>query len=105
MKVLEKGTLSHFEEDLIISGKFTPEETNRRMNLRVTKEYFRRVEKEKAIGDKEHAHFAKIIDSFELTNFESGFTFGTYYDELREPLRSDIRVKCNSKYSKFMESS
>ena len=75
------------------------------MNIRVAKEYFRRVAKEKGVGDRENAHFSKIIDSFVLVNFENGFAFGTYYDELKEPLRSDIRVKCSSKYSKFMESS
>ena len=105
MKVLEKGTLSQFEEDLIISGKFTPEETNRRMNIRVTKEYFRRVEKDKMLADKQFAHFSKLIDSFDLANFENGFAFGTYYDELRGVLSEEMRVKCMEKYRKFMESS
>jgi hypothetical protein len=43
LKVLKKGTLSQFEEDLMLSGKFSAEETSRRMHTRVMKEYFRRV--------------------------------------------------------------
>ena len=86
MKVLEKGTLSQFEEDLIISGKFTPEETNRRMNVRVAKEYFRRVAKENNLSDRHYAHFSKLADSFELEQFKDGFRFGNYYDELKGSL-------------------
>ena len=37
LKVLEKGTLSQFEDDLMLSGKFTVEETQRRTYIRVMK--------------------------------------------------------------------
>lgn len=42
LKVLEKGTLAQFEEDLMISGKFTIEETQRLTLIRVIVEYFNR---------------------------------------------------------------
>lgn len=35
LKVFEEGTLSRFEEDIMISGKYTLEETNNRIYERV----------------------------------------------------------------------
>lgn len=46
MKVFEEGTLSSFEEDLMISGKFTLEETNNRIYERVLRAYLSRILKQ-----------------------------------------------------------
>lgn len=72
----------------MISGKFTVEETNRRISVRVMIEYFRRVEKTvKKLSDRELAHFAKLIDSLEVEQvFGEDFNFNGYYDQLKGEL-------------------
>ena len=50
-----------------MSGKFTAEETNRRINLKVMIEYFKRVEKSlKKLDDREMGHFYKLICSLDV---------------------------------------
>ena len=51
----------------MMSGKFTAEETNRRINLKVMIEYFKRVEKSlKKLDDREMGHFYKLICSLDV---------------------------------------
>ena len=102
LKVLEKGTLAQFEEDLMISGKFTVEETNRRMNIRVMKEYFKRVEKGlKKLSGREYIHFSKLIDGLELEIFSLDFDFNAHYQQLRSPAE-EAKELHEEKYRLFM---
>ena len=104
LKVLEKGTLAQFEEDLMISGKFTVEETNRRMNLRVMREYFKRVEKGlKQLSGREYVHFSKLIDGLELDIFSVDFDFNAHYQQLRSA-GEEAKGLHREKYQLFMES-
>jgi hypothetical protein len=63
LKVFEEGTLSNFEEDLMISGKYTLEETNNRIYERVLREYLSRVVKDKAMKFQTAIQLLKLLDS------------------------------------------
>lgn len=85
--MLEEGTLADFEEDLMISGKFTLEETNRRIFERVLREYLKRL-----LGDNQNlsknagVQVLKLLDTLRIeTKFsQTDFDFTGYYQQFQE---------------------
>lgn len=62
--MLEEGTLEEFEDDLMISGKFTLEETNQRIYERVLRAYLERVLKQqKELSLNVSIQVLKLMDS------------------------------------------
>ena len=65
--MLEEGTLSTFEEDLMLSGKFTRKETNNRIFERVLKEYLIRfMGNNKVLNYDQASHVLKLLDSLRI---------------------------------------
>ena len=104
LKVLEKGTLSQFEDDLMLSGKFTVEETQRRTYIRVMKEYFARIFA-KNDSPEVFKHTSKLIDSIEAESlFHKEFDFSEYYSSFNEMDEKEMVKKGKEKYSYFLKS-
>ena len=87
MKVFEEGTLANFEEDLMISGKFTIEETNNRIFERVLREYLSRLMSQtKKLKFETAIHILKLLDSLKIDTYfgQEDFDFVGYYQQYQE---------------------
>lgn len=80
--MFEEGTLSKFEEDIMISGKFTMEETNNRIYERVLREYLSRLLKDhKTLTYTTAIQALQLLDSLraEVKFSQEDFDFLGYY--------------------------
>jgi hypothetical protein len=98
MKVFEEGTLSKFEEDIMISGKYTMEETNNRIYERVLREYLLRVMKGQKLNFQISIQLLKLLDSVkaDVKFSQEDFDFLGYYQEFSDTEESLMRqnAKC-----------
>ena len=87
----------------MISGKFTLEETNRRIYRQVLTEYLKRIQDgpDKVIY-RQWIHIGKLIDSLEMeVLFVEGFDFQEYYATFEQENVDKIQDLCRKKYARF----
>jgi hypothetical protein len=106
LKVFEEGTLSKFEEDIMISGKYTMEETNNRIYERVLREYICRLMKEQKLHYAVCIQLLQLLDSLkaEVKFSQDDFDFLGYYQEFTDTEESLIKENAKFKVESYLKS-
>ena len=91
----------------MISGKFTLEETNRRIFERVLREYLNRLmQQHKPLKQEAAVHVLKLLDLLRLdTKFcQSDFDFTGYYQQFQETEEGALRDNAMAKVHQLLSS-
>lgn len=88
----------------MLSGKFTVEETQKRIYIRVLKEYLTRVFAQKPTSPGIYNHVGKLIDSVEAnTLFHEDSDFSAYYASYAEGSEERVMADGKKKYQAFLK--